>query len=588
MPATITSEKGQGEQIERGVERLPLVNLANTYSNYIRNLPIQYRVGLLIFPIHLDRSIIRYEQGIKDKIEVKLKLDKNRQTNDTPEHRPRLPQADDSCVPELWPFIKYYRLITNFIHAVNLPKFLIVVMSLNGTLPVHWNCWVPGRLCLHSYLIDYMRMVAVDFTILMVIWRVMVLASNSKICFDFLIFMLKDEATIEEEKRLMTKRNQLVLLGRDEALLREDSLQTILFYKVDYGKFVLHKLRPNRTREANMKLQETLNILISLLIPVFIMTVLFGLPSVSAVLLYDRNYIRNYPSCCPELEKLAASSELNYNTISPTKCLYRYFSTILDLVDNTAIFFDAYTSILTSYAICVLVTRDMLNQWKEIDLLIKREACFLRNGKESDAMRSKVRQKNVGQRGAIDHLISPNRSMHNFADISSVEETSALSYHGVSDKWRILELQAIVCDFFDSLGRANKSMRILISFALFVFVASTLLLGYLSYNLYDFWNLTISKLFVISLYITFLVAAIILLRLKKALDKSYTQLCAVMALDTTVYKSRWLKILENYTTMKRNSFSLVMGVKLDWLLVVNLFASSVSFLVFVETYKREF
>lgn len=549
----------------------------------LKKIQIKYKLGFLIFMCHLEGCLDRAYSQLKKRFKKQHSYGYSSIANDEAAAKccvlEDLHIQDDSREPVLFSVIKGYRKLTNVIHIINFFKYIFIILILDeNSLPLSYNCYLVGRLLAHSSLIDYLPALALFFLVLFGFWRYQVKYSQYSLELDLAVFTLQEPETIYKELSWIKNWNRLPLEKSELVLCPRNILQRVLVYQVDYDSFSRYRLRPNRTRKCKTHLNDLINTVLCYLLLSWIIGSLVTLPGIVSTSLYDVNFIRNYPTCCPTIDERAKFGLIQAMDITSDGCLYRFFSIPFDVMDNMFIYFD--TALLMYVPICLslVITNDLIIYWSVIDIRVNKLLNSLKQSVYTEASSASEPMKDDYY-----HL----NDFHEYSQTYLITvscETSPPLIDSIC-VCEIIEIQSLLNDFFYCSGRADRFINIQLTYLVSIFVGSHIIMGYVSLRVNNFWELTLVQTLFLVIYSLLMISARILLRLKKAIDKTHVKLCSSMSLDYSIRKTRWIPILENYTTKKRNSFTVAWGIPFNWTFVLNLSATCLSCLLAIETFK---
>lgn len=486
-------------------------------------------------------------------------------------------------LPSSGKLIRFYRDVSKIIYAINIVKYILLIAIQEKFISPELNCYLPGRISLHQEFIQYMPTLALQLAILRTLYKSILLKFKSCYQLDVVLFLLQDEVTLKREFEKINALNEDPEMSDMKQIFPSNILQTTLFYRVRDGNKVKYRLRPNRTFDERVKLSELLkNIMLAAILVCFIL--LLGLAMgtcITAIL--DVCYVKNYPTCCPVMEKMITQGQIGQWSIHFNLCSSRKYMYIFDSIDNVIFLFDNTIVLFFLGGITYIITEDLLSYWKTIDDTIRRQLLLHRYDLDlTHTMRNSSNNSpssNRSDRSAevIKNLLWIDSGLPGSSVIENPEATSDS---------QAKELQEVMEDFFECLARADKFVGLLVKLGMAYYITCNLVLFYFTISINDFWNLGIAKMVVFNVNSGFIASVIIATRIKTATDQTYTRLCSLVAHDKSLRKIQWIKVLENFTQLKRNNYTVARRVPFIWPYALNVMTTSLSFFIVVETFRR--
>lgn len=477
--------------------------------------------------------------------------------------------------------VEIYKKISIFIHSVNLIKYPLLLAADENFLPTRLRCYLPGRFTLHQEFIQFMPVLTFQLSLVQVCFY-LVYKFKSRFDLNLIYFLLQDEKTLRGEISRAQKTDHLLDQGIEYP---SNLLQTILFYSVKSRDSVKYKLRPNRTVEMRKKFLKQVVLVFKSAVVITALALIIFAPYSALNAYFDKIYVKIYPGCCPVTERMIHEGKLSNWSVRLDLCDTRKYSFIFDLLENAVFFIDHTVVLVLLVLVTYLVTLDLLEHWQAVDREVRSLLNFLRLYQHR---RMKFERSDIARSCAYLNEHHEEHSGQQFAWLSKDRQ----SKHGLlarqSEGYNqcILELQALIEDFFVCLAKADRFVSLVIRLELVYFLSSNVSFLYFTLRIRDFWQLNLARLILVGVYTGLIFCSVVFTKIKRATDRTYTTLCTLVANDRSIFKAEWVKILANFTDLKRNNFTVMQHTPFISMYTLNMLTTTFSFFVVVETLKR--
>jgi hypothetical protein len=410
---------------------------------------------------------------------------------------------------------KSYRFISNYIRFVVSYACYVLVRELLGTqiesilrrngvelkLPI--RCYLLGRYVLDDQ-VD-------DLATLVMAWSLVIWVAVQRLTKPYNMiaayFLFLDERDLDAIYSMLGPDNSMVLtLDQTRDLSARDRLVLdIMFYRQRQRTCVIYRLRSNRTLEAHQELRCFLAkmTLSTVAVNATGLAIILGL--IAYVIATDEHYLKKYPNCHPDLERLKAEGRLAPNSVTLTG--HHSLAFFGDLLEN--IIYWIVGCVMCSYVavVCNLCVRDLLIQWRQIDRRIRH-------------LRRQAMDRNLGK-------------------TRSVVDSSTRDYE---DDMKLLVAE--ISDFFGNVDKANVYMSDwlngFVSWCFILCISYT----YLT-QVKGVQHLSVGLVFVMCYVATGVGAGSYAnLIVHKTCTRSYVRLCSLMAYDISRDKRSFEAIIE--------------------------------------------
>lgn len=475
---------------------------------------------------------------------------------------------------------RIYSNLSLFSYLLNIVKYSLLIAIQEGFFDIRFNCYLPGRFSLNMAFARYMPALALQLAVLQSTYRFVILKCKSCFEIDVVLFLVQDIEDLQEEIRNVEMMNRD---SNQDVSFPNNILQMAMFYQIQSKYRNKYRLRPNRTFESRLELISKMRYLLlgAFVVGCIVLTVLAIGSFVNMV--FDVCFIKSYPTCCPEMENLVKNGQVSGWSFNFGICRYRMFAFVFDLIDNTTFLLDNSIVIFFLGGMTYIITEDLLSYWKYIDQTISSLLLVLIYKLHFTHKRGDCRLLDVP-------IVEKRRELEltkNLAWINSgIPGSSETEAPDIVIEERIIELQGMIEDFFDSLARAGKFVGLLVKLAMAYYITCNIVLLYFTSKIGDFWSLSIARVIIFNVNSAFFASAYLATRIKTATDRTYTRLCSLVAHDRSRRVEVWVKILENYTHLKRNNYTVARKVPFIWPYALNVMTTSLSSFIIFETFRR--
>lgn len=483
--------------------------------------------------------------------------------------------------------LKYYLyyIFSTSTHCIGIFHAPILIIILNNCfgIDLHWNCYLLGRLCFHSSFAYYIPYFEFASTVLHSVWRYVNKYVERYYKLDCLVFLLADSASLKRQLEHdlgpdvdTSSETEFPIFSVKPP--RNSYLMDILYMDIEWlDNSYRHLLRPNRSLKAREQLANILDWEF-FAISVFCLTLLVSIePVIFYTGFFDRGYIKSYPTCMPNLELLAREDRLPWWSVTLFPPNHRWLGGPADIMINLFTYLDGLLALVLPVTLAYLLTQDLMLYWQYI-------------AKKLDQLR--IRQI---EEQCSDKICSSDNSRRPSQVMDPRELRAPLVARYTSSLTRKLEqfdlethiLQRQIIDFFTQLRAYDKFVSFLVTFLLIVWVIMFLGTSYFAIKAQNTAALVFIRAVQVYCYIALICAFYGLLKLRKFIQDTYPILSGIMARERVPRrKAIWSQVLELFTDKKNYGFTIMHSVPLTWLSFTNGIASSVSFLIVMETFRR--
>lgn len=505
----------------------------------------------------------------------------------------------DISLPKIRDLYYTYYVVSNFTHFIGIFHSITLICIRNNSfgLNINLNCYIPGRLSIHAGAIKLLPYFQLISNFLHVLWRYANSYVEKEYKLDGLLFLLMDSGNLEsravcisgqsqqhhndyeykENARLGDRRYIKPGETSNSELISKQILYLTTEAKGGGSKMIL---RPNRTILALKQLSTTFQRIMFwvFMISTFLLIVL--LPNICYVGFLDFFYIQNYPTCLREIERELHSGQRSLWSISLFRSYHRIFCAPFDIIINFITWFDDLIALLLPTSITLILTEDLLIYWRYIEQ--KLEELLVKLKLKSD----QLKYWNRGDFGKHSFTADSTSRMYRIIrDTTYTRKFQPQIFEETTDETHIL--QRYMIDFFHQLKHYNRFVSLLTATLFIIWITMFITTNYMAIKMNSFQGILIIRLLQIYSGAALTGPVYYLLRLRKSTKRAYGIIGAIMAYETSPHtKMAWSNILEYYTYRPRYGFTLLHHYPLTWMSYLNVIATSVSFLVIVETYYR--
>lgn len=491
----------------------------------------------------------------------------------SPEKRKSKCDGQDSCLPEEPRWLDCYTKLTTLVHVYSVFQSTLLIIILNPYLGLDssWNCYILGRLTIHESsfkLIPYFQFLS---STLLLLWRYIIAYIDRKYRLDCVVF-------------LGTSKQKLGDLVSAEFDVRFDRnsppdpwLERMLYMEIpqsDGGNLLF--LRPNRIMRTYRELSKFFDRFFVLI--VVATTSLTGLmfPFILRTVLLDLYFIQVYPTCMPDLEQLAEDGKLPWWSFSvfdwPPN--YRLLTLPFDVLINLVVWLEDMAALLVPATFAVLFSEDLVIYWRDLSRRLDELLYRMKNSIS------------FSQANGFNSHPHPHYLIHGPMATMMQEFTESRGQARANRiDMEIFILQQQIIDFFTQLKHYNKYVSLVASF---FFLSWSVLFMASSYFAATSESMTLVMLIrILQVYglVAILAPLYALLRIRTRTKRSYPIIASIMSFERDpARQGYWSQILEHYTDKPFFGFTLINLYPITWLSYLNLVASSVSFLVVLDTY----
>lgn len=490
---------------------------------------------------------------------------------------------DDFCLPEEPRWAKVYAKLWSSIQVYSIIQSSSLIFIFNSFLGAnrHLNCYVLGRLALHESFVDTLPYLQWISNVLMLTWRAIILHAFKHYRLDCIVFLTTDRRVLESR----SLEFDLQLEMQVDQCSMAPWLRRVLYMEMSQsdGRILLF-LRPNRTLKTHQELTNFFNRFFAVLMAATASLLLFMVPLIVRTCLFDLCFIRNYPGCMPELDERARAGQLSAWSVAllgwPN---YRWLTLPFDAAINLAVWFGDLAGLMIPSTLAILLSQDLVIYWR--DLSTKLSELHVKMSSSSSNQEDHASKHQFDDRAASSNRLRSQVRRKNLA-WPDVEFRGPL--FGDDDSKLDLEihiLQQQVIDFFRQLWHYNRYVSLITTFFFMAWFTLFMVSSYFAATLDNKTLSTIIRVIQIYGFVAILAPLYVLLRIRTQLKRAYPLMASIMCLERVpMRKEYWSQILEYYTYKPAFGFTLLGGYPITWMSYLNLIASSVSFLVVLDTF----
>lgn len=436
-------------------------------------------------------------------------------------------------------------------------------------LGIRGHCFLLGRLVFYANIDERSSILFSSFHL---VWRSMLTFAGRNFRLTMVNFLLHSEADIDRFHRIMANDYEMARgssrpppdsararLGNRKrrasgdgvsaleppASLNERLLRHTMCYPVYYGTRIYFKLRPNRTREARLKLSDQVAKSFIFAMGLFLVPISVLAPYAILYIAADRRYLALFPGCYKMLDDMLARGELSFFSITPWN--HHLLAGCVDGLENLFIWVDSFLAVTHGTIFCYLFNYDLLLYWSQLQAKLE---LLLERVRQRSPFYMWYLRPGCGSESAA--RAGPNE----WADLGA--GLGWLTTLAPTLDWRleneIHELQFEVADFFHELERVDLIMSDVLTATILIWLSAC---SMLFYNfLIEHKSIPPIILTVLSAgFIVFAVVTHYLLLLRRCCLTSYRTLCSLMAHDVGE-KRNLLKLMDFFIEMNGISYTL--------------------------------
>lgn len=472
------------------------------------------------------------------------------------------PEQNIPSLPNSW---KFYCALSNMVHLMSwLQSGSLMIIFELPQLDKSWNCYVPGRASLHSSFIGSMHYFQWLCDLWLFYWRKIIPYLEQTYRLDGLFFIMFDQSRLAEHLSIQEKSKSKT----GSAFLR-DILYLEAKFQDDNFRYLL---RPNRTVLAHKKLSQTVENVWFWCAGLAVCLFLLIVPSILNVTLFDCYYIKNYPGCRPDLDKLHEQNKLSRWSISFQLLDFRWFYQLFDLILNYFIFSDIILGTLIPNGVAIILLQDLIIYWSHIRVKLDKKLDELK-------LRSIIHNGGYYINSKDSKLISERPRKYFFEKHSTPRRKTSKSAN------ELHILQSEIMDFFAQLNYYDRFVSNFISIAFQIWVSMFLATSFMTINIESASGLATFRFVQVLGCGALSIPVYSLVRLSKATRNAYPIISAIMAHEKDLKRKAWWSSLLECFDRQKFGFTLLHSYPLTWLSYLNCIGTSVSFLVLFETYR---
>ena len=465
-------------------------------------------------------------------------------------------------------FLLYYQVFSTSVHVLNLLAF-IFFKAFGEQLTVfniQISCYIGKFTLDDDSRKRYMTWMGGVLSALHLSWRYLIYQTGRSARLDLIPFLMSPSTQVkaaiedsyannsdwpaagEDANRNNMEDDELLAGAIANRILRKTI--AIEFMSQESNRFSSRTqfLRPNRTLDSYLKRRCDVHSIITIAIYAALVSSAIFVPIALNTLIFKQHV--NYPTC-PENQLDLKSPIWLYRCLS---------STLLSLI----IAIDSIGSLLMPSSFVVLLVSDVNLHWSEIrqELVLTYEALL------------KICQQNLD----FNYTLCGERKWSPTRRASSLNYQVVSVFQQVPHSSRILRLQESCADFFICLRQVDANISLFLTFVLVVWLVLNAAITFLGFQL-DTGTGIFMRLFQVFGLALILSVGNAILRLRRSAEPSYKIMHALAAIDRSPNQFRWLKILENFSPMKRYAFTLSNGAPLTEMTLLKILSHTFTFVV---------
>lgn len=449
----------------------------------------------------------------------------NKRANEIP--NPEVPSEHSISVNLLLPNLNicaklYYSLSTATHLLIFTSNMLLLTKLFDNSELV--KCYSP-KFSLHRVLSQfYMQWFGCVFSLLHLIWRFLVFVVERDFKLSSLTFLLINNETIEKAILHCEKLRKIKKTNNELSLIED-----ILYYKIeDKSEHTIKlMLRPNRTSEARAIMDKYVNNLFDVSIKLFVLSFVFLAPLALNSIFIEQQMIYDSLGC----SKKAQFPDALY-----------FIRTLPSFWITFIIWLDSFLALLFPITLSIIIIDDLSLYWAHVnaDLDVMLDLMFLRH--------QKLKEDEV--------MIFSKRGLYNCHQLNENLHPTIIMENADMEK-KLIQLRAIMCDFFKQLGFADKFLSLMITFVLACWLLINAVITLIGLQLQLSSDSVIIRSFQFMGLVIITRLTFYILKFKTNTGSAYRKLNSLMSLDPLLRsKRKWVGILKFYTEKSRFGITL--------------------------------
>lgn len=461
-------------------------------------------------------------------------------------------------IPELNSWGRYYMLISTCWHIINIVLNLYLIWCGEETFDKQQSyiCHIP-RLVFHEGLgKKFILYISLINSSLHIAWRIIVIILEPSFKLSILPYLLWNDSLIEKgstpEQVLKNFRSGV---GFELA-------QSIIFYRSfdESTNDIYLSMRPNRTPEARKRLYTFIDDIFALSIVAVLCTTVFFVSIVIRSLLVKHALL--YEGC--------------QVTMFDQTCLIRSFWLTINLV---VLVIDNALLIPFTLAFAIILIFDLILYWENIETRVD----YL--GKKLPIVRE-INDRN--QKYIVPQIERLELSGYGNRYFKRMHYSGVLNFAQKDIEREIISLRWMIVDFFRQVSQVNEFLSIVVLFTILIWLVDNGLLTMTDLKLGSNYRVVMfARICQLAGFLIMTSVSLLFFIIKQLAENAYIKIGTLMAFDPSLNKTRWIVLIEHYTTRPTYAITVYSTNKIyDHLTYLKVVSYTLSLFLIVESYLQ--